>query len=96
MTRTSRAAAAALSALGLGLGTVACGTATPSVHRSSAPVAGVRLPCAARARDVLARAAAVGRAEHLQKVRRRKSVVLRSAPFNGFHRPKTTPRTYER
>ena len=54
-----RRAAIALCLLGLTLGTVACGAAAPSPHRSSAPVAGVRLPCAARARDVLARAAAV-------------------------------------
>jgi hypothetical protein len=59
MSGKSRAAAAALSVLGLGLGTVACGTAAPSAHRSSTPTAGVRLPCAARARDVLAHAAAV-------------------------------------
>src|SRR5450755_1936838 len=59
MAHKSRAAAVALSVLGLGLGTVACGTAAPSVHRTSTPAAGVRLPCAARARDVLARAAAV-------------------------------------
>jgi hypothetical protein len=59
LARDSRRAATALCVLGVGLVTVACGAAARSAHRSSAPAGGVRLPCAARARDVLARAAAV-------------------------------------
>jgi hypothetical protein len=59
LARDSRRAATALCVLGLGLVTVACGAAARSAHRSSAPAGGVRLPCATRARDVLARAATV-------------------------------------